>query len=166
MSVAVLRHARYTRHERTVRTSEDQYPSIRAWCISLVVITTVVMWIWPFEYFTYVWHVLHIKNSDVLLINLVLALVRPAVSLITAVALLARTPDAPAYRRVSENVPPFAFSAAAAAAGFYLAFGSHDGGSLSGTVGARLILAEPQLQVYLTVSFDDALPHVICFERK
>jgi len=68
--------------------------------------------------------------------------------------------------RVSENVPPFAFSAAAAAAGFYLAFGSHDGGSLSGTVGARLILAEPQLQVYLTVSFDDALPHVICFERK
>ena len=67
-------------------TSEDQYPSIRAWCISLVVITTVVMWIWPFEYFMYVWHVLHIKNSEVLLINLVLALVRPAVSLVTAVA--------------------------------------------------------------------------------
>jgi len=86
MSVAVLRYARHTRHEGTVRTSEDQYPSIRAWCISLVVITTVVMWIWPFEYFTYIWHVLHIKNSDVLLINLVLALVRPAVSLITAVA--------------------------------------------------------------------------------
>ena len=86
MSVAVLRHARHTRHERTVRTSEDQYPSIRVWCILLVVITTVVMWIWPFEYFTYVWHILHIKNSDVLLINLVLALVRPAVSLITAFA--------------------------------------------------------------------------------
>jgi hypothetical protein len=86
MSVAVLRYARYTRHERTVRTSKDQYPSIRAWCISLVVITTVVMWIWPFEYFTYIWNVLHIKNSDVLLINLVLALVRPAVSLITAFA--------------------------------------------------------------------------------
>jgi hypothetical protein len=86
ISVVVLRYARHTRREGTVRTSEDHYPSIRAWCVSLVVITTVVMWIWPFEYFTYIWYVLHIRNSDALVINLVLALVRPAVSLITAFA--------------------------------------------------------------------------------
>ena len=86
MSVAVLRYARYARHERTVRTSEDQYPSIRAWCISLIVITTIVMWIWPFQYFTYIWYVLHFENSEVLLISLMLALVKPVVSLITAFA--------------------------------------------------------------------------------
>jgi hypothetical protein len=86
MSVAVLRYARYTRHERTVRTSEDGYPSIRAWCITLVVITTVVMWIWPFQYFASIWYILHLQNPELVLTNLMFALVKPIVSLITAFA--------------------------------------------------------------------------------
>lgn len=86
VSVAVLRFARQTRQEGAVRTSGDQYPSIRAWCILLVVITTVVMWIWPFRYFSSIWYILHLNNSEFLLISLMVALVKPVASLITAVA--------------------------------------------------------------------------------
>jgi hypothetical protein len=84
--IVVLRYARHTRREMEVRTSADQYPSIRAWCISLIIVTTFVMWVWPFQYLSYLWYLLHLTNLELALSTLILALFKPAVALVTVLA--------------------------------------------------------------------------------
>jgi hypothetical protein len=86
VATVVLRYARRTRHEGLVRTSRDQYPAIRAWCITLLVVITVVMWIWPFQYFTYLWYIVRTNNLEFTISSLLLALVKPLAALLTAVA--------------------------------------------------------------------------------
>jgi hypothetical protein len=84
VAIVILRYARHTRHEGQVRTGEDQYPTIRAWCIALLVIITVVMWIWPFQYFTYLWNVFRTGNAEFILLSYLLALVKPLAAFLTA----------------------------------------------------------------------------------
>jgi hypothetical protein len=84
VSIAVLRYARHTRHEGMVRTSEDQYPIIRAWCLCLMVLLTIVMWMWPFQYFTFIWRILQLGNMEYVLASLLIALVKPLAALVTA----------------------------------------------------------------------------------
>ncbi|HUI97370.1 MAG TPA: hypothetical protein VLX44_16560 [Xanthobacteraceae bacterium] len=77
IAIVVSRYARHTRHEGQVRTGEDQYPLIRAWSVALLVILTVLMWIWPFQYFAFLWYVIRTGNMEFILINCAIALIKP-----------------------------------------------------------------------------------------
>jgi hypothetical protein len=84
LGIAVWRYARYTRNEGILHTGDDQSHMLRVWCILLIVITTVVMWVWPFQYVSYLWFLI---NHSLLWtpIFLIGAILKPLAALVTAV---------------------------------------------------------------------------------
>lgn len=78
--MAVFRFSKYAR---------EQYPELRIWSILLILLTTIIMWIWPFSYILVLWYLFrwvftqgNLLSFAILLISV---LVKPMVALLTAI---------------------------------------------------------------------------------
>jgi hypothetical protein len=75
--LAVLKHARHTKSEN--------YSGLIAWSLVFLSIITILMWIWPFSYFTFLWVIfknLALFPTVTIIVSFAFALIKPITAII------------------------------------------------------------------------------------